>query len=180
MNWRRQDTPDAANGSQSAGASSNPSGRVKARGPEGGPHGGGLGAPEHPRHSTHRPAFALTYVTEEILASHAVEAERIVAQAFLRRLPGDYDVAQAILFGSRARGDHRTDSDLDLAVVLKGRRGDFIDTKLDMAGVAFDVLMETGVLVQPLPLWDDDLAHPERFANPALIRTIVAEGIRLG
>jgi uncharacterized protein len=121
-----------------------------------------------------------TYVTEEILASHAVEAERIVTQAFLRRLPGDYDVAQAILFGSRARGDHRTDSDLDLAVVLKGRRGDFIDTKLDMAGVAFDVLMETGVLVQPLPLWDDDLAHPERFANPALIRTIVAEGIRLG
>jgi hypothetical protein len=29
-------------------------------------------------------------------------------------------------------------------------------------------------------LWDGDLAHPERFANPALIRTIEAEGIRLG
>ena len=119
-------------------------------------------------------------MTKDILAPHEVEAERVVVQAFLRRLPGGYDVAQAILFGSRARGDHRADSDLDLAVVLKGRRGDFIDTKLDMAGIAFDVLMETGILVQPLPLWDDDLTHPERFANPALIRTIVAAGIRLG
>jgi len=115
-----------------------------------------------------------------ILAPREIDAERAVAQAFLRRLPDSYEVAQAILFGSRARGDHRADSDLDLAVVLKGDRGDFIDTKLDMAGVAFDVLMETGVLVQPLPLWSDDFVRPDRFANPALIRTIEAEGIRLG
>jgi antitoxin ChpS len=84
------------------------------------------------------------------------------------------------LFGSRARGDNRPDSDLDLAVVLNGQRGNFIDTKLDMAGLAFDVLMETGVLVQAFPMWEDDLAHPEHFSNPALIRNIVREGIRLG
>jgi uncharacterized protein len=114
-----------------------------------------------------------------ISASPDIEADRAVAHAFLRRLPRHYDVAQAILFGSRARGDHRADSDLDLAVVLRGRREDFIDTKLAMAGVAFDVLMETGVLVQPLPLWDDDLTHPERFVNPALIHNIAAEGITL-
>jgi hypothetical protein len=53
---------------------------------------------------------------------------------------------------ARARGVHRPDSDLDLAVVLKGQRRDFIDTKLDMAGIAFDVLMETGVLVQLFPM----------------------------
>ncbi len=105
--------------------------------------------------------------------------ERRVAAALLRKLSA-YDVEQAILFGSRARGDHRPDSDLDLAVVLKGQRGDFIDTKLDMAGIAFDVLLETGILVQPLPVWEDDLAHPERFVNPALIRNIAAEGVRLG
>jgi predicted nucleotidyltransferase len=114
------------------------------------------------------------------LTPREVATERAVVQAFLRRLPGSYEVAQAILFGSRARGDHRADSDLDLAVVLKGERGDFYDTKQLMADIAFDVLMETGVLVQAFPLWDGDLAHPERFANPALIRTIEAEGIRLG
>jgi predicted nucleotidyltransferase len=103
-----------------------------------------------------------------------------VASAFLGKLSGTYDVAEAIMFGSRARGDHRPDSDLDLAVVLNGRRGDFIDTKLDMAGIAFDVLMETGVLVQPFPMWDGDLTHPERFKNPTLIRTIAEDGIRLG
>jgi predicted nucleotidyltransferase len=84
------------------------------------------------------------------------------------------------MFGSRARGDHRPDSDLDLAIVLNGPRGDFIDTKLDMARIAFDVLMDTGVLVQPFPMWDGDLAHPERFTNPALIQNISEDGIRLG
>jgi uncharacterized protein len=81
---------------------------------------------------------------------------------------------------ARARGDHRPDSDLDLAIVLHGPRRDFIDTKLDMAGTAFDVLMETGVLVQPFPMWAGDHAHPERFTNPALIQNISANGIRLG
>lgn len=116
---------------------------------------------------------------KEVLALRDVATERTVAQAFLRRLSGHYDVAQAILFGSRARGDHHPESDLDLAVVLRGRRQDFIDTKLAMADAAFDVLMETGILVQPLPLWDDDLTHPERFANPALLHAIAVYGIRI-
>jgi predicted nucleotidyltransferase len=103
-----------------------------------------------------------------------------VASVFLGRLRDTYTVDQAIMFGSWARGEHRADSDLDLAVVLNGQRGDFIDTKLDMAGIAFDVLMETGVLVQPFPLWDGDLTHPERFPNPALIQTISEHGVRLG
>jgi antitoxin ChpS len=108
------------------------------------------------------------------------ETESTATLAFLEKLRGTYDVAHAIMFGSRARGDHGPDSDLDLAVVLNGQRGNFIDTRLDMAGLAFDVLMETGVLVQPFPMWDGDLAHPERFTNPALIQNIVEDGIRLG
>ena len=103
-----------------------------------------------------------------------------VASAFLRKLSDAHDVAEVIMFGSRARGDHRPDSDLDLAIVLNGPRGDFIDTKLEMAGIAFDVLMETGVLVQPFPMWVGDLAHPERFANPGLIQSISEDGIKLG
>jgi predicted nucleotidyltransferase len=43
--------------------------------------------------------------------------DRDVALAFLARLHGAYGVAQAIMFGSRARGDHRPDSDLDLAPI---------------------------------------------------------------
>ena len=87
-------------------------------------------------------------------------AKRTVA-AFLRRISATYDVAEVIAFGSRARGDQRPDSDLDLAIILNGHHQDFIDTKLDMADRAFDVLLETGILVQALPLWKDDLAHPD-------------------
>ena len=114
------------------------------------------------------------------LASRPATGDNRAVSAFLEKLRGTYDVSQTIMFGSRARGDNRPDSDLDLAVVLNGKRRDFIDTKLDMAGLAFDVLMETGVLVQAFPMWEDDLAHPEQFPNPALIRNIAREGIRLG
>ena len=114
------------------------------------------------------------------VANRPAAGDNRAVSAFLEKLRGSYDVSETILFGSRARGDNRPDSDLDLAVVLNGKRGDFIDTKLDMAGLAFDVLMETGILVQAFPMWEDDLAHPEQFPNPGLIRNIEREGIRLG
>jgi predicted nucleotidyltransferase len=109
----------------------------------------------------------------------AVAVERRSTQALLEKLRDRYDVAQMIMFGSRVRGDHGPDSDLDLAVVLHGRRGDFIDTRLDMAGIAFDLMMETDLLVQAFPVWDGDLEQPERFSNPGLIRNIIEDGIRV-
>ena len=48
-----------------------------------------------------------------------------------------------------------------------------------MAGIAFDVMLETGILVQALPLWEGELRHPERFSNSALIHNIKREGVRL-
>jgi predicted nucleotidyltransferase len=106
------------------------------------------------------------------------ETER-AARAFMRRLEGRYPVREGILFGSRARHTHGPDSDADIAVVLKGQHGDRTAAALDMAGIAFDVLLETGVLVEALPLWEDELKHPEQFRNPALIHSIRREGMRL-
>ena len=101
------------------------------------------------------------------------------ARAFMRRLEGRYSVREAIVYGSRARRDHNPDSDADLAVILKGVRGDRYKVSGDMAGIAFDVMMETGILVDPLPLWEEELKRPERFSNPALIDNIKREGLRL-
>jgi DNA invertase Pin-like site-specific DNA recombinase/predicted nucleotidyltransferase len=106
------------------------------------------------------------------------ETER-AARAFLKRLEGKYPLCEAILFGSRARGDHKPDSDADIAVILKGEKGDRYKVSGDVAGVEFHVLMETGVMVQGLPLWEDELAHPESFSNPALIANILREGVHL-
>ena len=101
------------------------------------------------------------------------------ARAFIAKVAGQYDLAGAILFGSRARKSHRPDSDADIAVLLHGRPGKFISTKLAMADIAYDVLLETGVRIQPLPIWEDDWAHPEAYSNPGLLHNIEREGIRL-
>jgi predicted nucleotidyltransferase len=98
---------------------------------------------------------------------------------FLRLLAGRYDMAGAVLFGSRARGTHQPDSDADVAVLLRGDHQRFLPTKLAMADVAFDVLLETGINISPLPVWLDEWEHPERFSNPALLQNIAREGVPL-
>ena len=103
----------------------------------------------------------------------------IAARAIVERVAALYPVSGAILFGSRARGGYRPDSDADIAVLLRGRRGKFVDTKLAMADIAYDVLLETGVHIQPLPIWEDDWEHPESYSNPGLLQNISRDGIRL-
>ena len=110
----------------------------------------------------------------------ALDAEtEHAARVFMRRIEGKYPMIEGLLYGSRARGNHTSDSDADLAIILKGERGDRYKVSGDMAGVAFDVMMETGVLVSALPLWEDEFRQPERFSNPALIANIKREGLRL-
>jgi DNA invertase Pin-like site-specific DNA recombinase len=101
------------------------------------------------------------------------------ARVFMQRLEGKYPVIEGILFGSRARGTHTAESDADIAVVLEGAKGNRYAVSGDMAGIAFDVMMETGVLVEALPLWADELKQPETFSNPALILNIQRDGWRL-
>lgn len=98
---------------------------------------------------------------------------------FLARIADRYDMAGAILYGSRARGTHRADSDADVVVLLKGERQRVLPTTLAMADVAYDVLLETGINISPLPVWIDEWEHPETFSNPALLRNIAREGVRL-
>ncbi len=115
---------------------------------------------------------------ESALAALDAATER-AARAFLRRLEGKYPFIEGVVFGSRARGDHRADSDADIAVILRGKRGDRYKVSGDMAEIAFDVMLETGVLIDPLPLWEDELQRPEQFSNPGLIANIRREGVRL-
>jgi uncharacterized protein len=101
------------------------------------------------------------------------------ARRFLDLVQKRYVLAAALLFGSRARSNDGGDRDADIAVVLRGTPGDRTDAAIDMAGIAFDAMLETGILVDPLPLWEDEWNHPERFSNPALLANIRRDGIPL-
>ena len=106
------------------------------------------------------------------------DTERAV-RAFILKVTAQYDHIGAILFGSRARHTNRPDSDADVAVLLRGKPGKFVDVKMAMADIAYDVLLDTGIRIQPLPIWEDEWRHPESYSNPTLLRNISREGIRL-
>ena len=106
------------------------------------------------------------------------ETERSV-MSFLALIAGSYNIECAIVYGSRARGTHSPDSDADVAVLLNGEHQRVMTTILAMADIAYDVLIDTGINITPLPVWVDEWEHPETHSNPALLENIRNEGIRL-
>src|SRR5450631_4356524 len=96
-----------------------------------------------------------------------IDAPTVTAvRVFLERIVRLYPLNGALLFGSRARGAHEKYSDADLAVLLQAPCGNALETGVVMAAIAFDVLLETEILVSPLPIWKEEWAHPETHSNP--------------
>ena len=101
------------------------------------------------------------------------------ARDFARRVALDWPVHSTLLFGSQARGNARVGSDTDVAVLLHGKPGDFVATKLALDDVAYDVLLDSGIRIQPLPIWEGEWAHPAQYSNPRLLENIAREGFAL-
>ncbi|MGA4079924.1 nucleotidyltransferase domain-containing protein [Ralstonia nicotianae] len=106
----------------------------------------------------------------DLATAHAV-------QIFLARLEGRFEVRHAILYGSRARGDFRPDSDADVALVLAGPPADRMAATLAMADEAFDVLLATGIRISPKVVWESEWKRPETHPNPALMASISRDGV---
>lgn len=80
------------------------------------------------------------------------EVERAI-RAMVRRIVDQFDPEQVILFGSRARGDARPDSDVDLLVVMPA------------AGSTREKAIEIRVALHDIPVPKDvAVATPESFA----------------
>jgi predicted nucleotidyltransferase len=58
---------------------------------------------------------------------------------------------RAVLFGSRARGDERSDSDYDVAVFLRDFEGIAKEMR-PIAEIETDILLDTGAVISALPL----------------------------
>jgi predicted nucleotidyltransferase len=112
------------------------------------------------------------------LTQHAIdEGTKQSIQRFVDIVRTQYPISQVVLFGSRARSLDVHDSDADVMLLLRGEHHNFVGTKLALADAAFDVLVETGIRIDPLPVWEDQWTNPVSFTNPQLLANIEREGI---
>lgn len=112
----------------------------------------------------------------------AIVVEQDVLNAvrkFTMKLSKRYDIARLVLFGSRARGDHHAESDVNLAIFLNTELSDFVSVKLDMVDDAYDFFLETEYYIQPLPVGNEADTTLLQYLNPLLLRNIRTEGIDL-
>ena len=108
------------------------------------------------------------------LPATALQATRACAA----RIAIIYPTQSVMLFGSRARGTAHAESDAGVAVVIKGEPGHFVRTKMAM-NTAYEILLDTGIRIQPLPVWVSEWAHPQNYSNPHLLHNIARGGITL-
>lgn len=83
--------------------------------------------------------------SEADVAAALVAYSQLLSDEYGSRLAGVY------LFGSRARRDHRPDSDADVAVVLTELRGSSLEEKMRLVDLGFDALTDVGIMIQPWP-----------------------------
>ena len=99
--------------------------------------------------------------------------ERDALQIFIQKLERSYPgFKQVILYGSKARGDGTDDSDIDLAVVLRGKvvQGKEIDRMID---IITEISLKYDTLVSVYPISAKDYFD----INSPLLINIRREGI---
>jgi len=85
------------------------------------------------------------------------------------------DLAQAILFGSHARGDDHSDSDIDLLLVLARNDGPTDFEKKKLREISDSVFLEFDTVVQMFSI----PGHLYRPEASLFLRTIDREGIQI-
>lgn len=79
------------------------------------------------------------------------------------------------LFGSRARGDSRPDSDIDIALVVEADRTRAEDVAID---IAFDVNVASDLYISPRVIERQVLEHPV-WRTTGFVQALEREGIAL-
>jgi uncharacterized protein (UPF0332 family)/predicted nucleotidyltransferase len=110
--------------------------------------------------------------------SHTLQPdERLAVEEFKRRLlaelPGQ--VKDIILFGSKARGDAHSGSDIDLLVIVDRRTPEVDDI---ISEITADALLEQRIDISALDFTTDQIAELAAIGTP-FIRNVADEGIVL-
>lgn len=83
------------------------------------------------------------------------------------------------LFGSRARGDNRPDSDADVAVVIADGDWSEVGESVAMANEAFEILIDHLLDIHPRAIAESHWLDPARDREARLIRRIAADARRI-
>jgi predicted nucleotidyltransferase len=83
--------------------------------------------------------------------------------AALDALYGDR-LERVVLYGSRARGDERPDSDYDIAVFIKDP-GSLGDELRRLAALTTDILLDTGAVISAMPFRAGAYRHRSGFMH---------------
>ncbi len=100
-----------------------------------------------------------------------------ILSKFLMRSRAISKVKKVYLFGSRARGDERPDSDYDLLLVVST---DFsLADKDKLYDAVLDLLFETGRLIS-LKIYKEDLFQRLVNMKTVFMQNVMKEGIQIG
>ena len=100
--------------------------------------------------------------------------EKEVIERFKKLILERVGPHRLILFGSCARGDAHPQSDMDVAVILKGDASAAM--RETVSDCAWEAGWERGIVVVPMVFSEDEWEHgPER--ESLLVRAIEAEGV---
>ena len=112
-----------------------------------------------------------------VTISHLTAQERQAVEVFIARLyecfPGR--ILQTILFGSKARGDSRPWSDIDILTIVDEEDW---PTRHEISNIAADVSLEYDVLIGPRVIGQERWERMQRHRF-SLCRNVAAEGIPL-
>jgi antitoxin ChpS len=106
--------------------------------------------------------------------SHAITRAVDAYVAALRERYGE-SLKGVYLFGSRARGDFKPFSDVDIALILADSVRERSQTR-HLADLSYDVFLETGAEIQPWAFAETEWNNPERSSSPGLIRSAKRDG----
>jgi predicted nucleotidyltransferase len=112
-------------------------------------------------------------VIEPAVAALLADLKRRLERRFGERFGALY------LFGSRARGDHEPDSDVDVAVILDQKLPRSFALNAEILEDTYDLMLETGFYIQPWPLEKGSLEDPPAHPHARISRAIQRDGIRI-